>query len=322
MAKQIVFLVFSHAHLLDLAGPAQVFYEASKHGGQAYHLLYAALSSKKMTSQALQLGSLLPVEKVQLEVGDLLCLPGIDFQSFKLGLIDDEIKQLTPWVKNQLRRGAFISSICSGALLLGRMKLLDHRECTTHWKCLEYLANMSPKAKVVNRRLYCMDKQICTSAGMTAGIDMALALVEEWDSPLVAARVAKEMVINVRRPDTVSQEDIFLDFKNHFNPEVYQAQQILSNQLSTRYTAVDLAQELHVSPRHLARLFKDHTGETIHTYREKVRIKLAEKLLKHTEKSIKEIALICGYEQTRQFLRLWNKYKLLTTTEYRQQSYS
>ncbi len=218
LAKQIAFLIFSDAHLLDLAGPAQVFYEASNHGGQAYELIYAASSSKKMSCQALQFSSLRPVEEVQLKTGDLLCIPGVDFENFKLGLIDHEIKQLAPWVKNQVRRGAYIASICSGALLLGRMKLLDHRECTTHWKCLDYLAKKSPRAKVVNRRLYRMDKQICTSAGMTAGIDMALALVEEWDSPLVAARVAKEMVINVRRPDTVTQENIFLDFKNHFNP--------------------------------------------------------------------------------------------------------
>ncbi len=322
MARKIVFLVFPYAHLLDLAGPAQVFFEASQHGGQNYQLIYTALVPSQATRQSLHLSRLIPVENITLGHGDFLCLPGVDFERFQAGELDRDIRALSPWVRDQLKKGAYLGSICSGALLLARMKILNHRICTTHWKCLDHLAKLAPKAKVVDQRLYCLDENVFTSAGMTAGIDMALALVEEWDSPLVAARVAKEMVINVRRPDTVAQHNIFLDFKNHFNADVYQAQQILSSNLSAQFTIEQLAKKLHLSSRHLARLFKEHTGETMHTYREKVRLKLAEKLLKHSEKSIKEIAVICGYAQTRQFLRLWRKHQTQTTTAFRQQYHS
>jgi transcriptional regulator GlxA family with amidase domain len=199
------------------------------------------------------------------------------------------------------------------------MDLLDGIECTTHWKCLEYLRKQFKRTRVKENRIYCFNKGIFTSAGMTAGIDMALALVEQWDSPLVAARVAQEMVINVRRVDSVEQRNIFLDFKNHFNADVYKAQEILSADLNSDFTIDKLPSQLNMSGRHLSRLFKDHTGQTIQAYRDRVRLEYGEQLLMHSEKSVKEIAIACGFENSRQFIRLWKRYKGHTPGRFRQQ---
>ncbi|NND33715.1 MAG: helix-turn-helix domain-containing protein [Saprospiraceae bacterium] len=316
MSRKIVFLLFPKTHLLDLAGPAQVFYEASRMGGSNYQIIYCAANQAIEFAQGATI-STVRHETLFLRSGDFVCVPGIDFQSFKLGEMDPVITTIQIWLTKQRQRGVFVGSICSGALILAKLGILDRTKCTTHWKCLNYLKKSFPKCRVQEKRLYCFDNGIFTSAGMTAGIDMSLALIEQWDSPLVAARVAKEMVINVRRPELVDQENIYLDYKNHFNPDVYRAQEILSNNLQTKFTVADLAGELHKSPRHLARLFKDHTGDTMQEYRDRVRIKLGEKLLLHTERSIKEIAVECGFDDTRQFLRLWKKTKGATPKEFR-----
>lgn len=304
-------------HLLDLAGPAQVFYEASRLGGSEYGLSYGALSGEIRMEQNILVGGLQTLREISLMAGDFICFPGIDFASFKEGNINREIDAVRDWVLQQKQSGVFIGSICSGALVLGRMGLLNSIYCTSHWKCLDYLKETYPRAKVREDRLYCFDRGIFTSAGMTAGIDMSLALIEEWDSPLIAAHVAREMVINIRRPDTVEQRNVFLNFKNHFNQDVYRAQEILATEMSVELSVSDLAKRLHMSGRHLTRLFKKHTGQTIQDYRDRVRMELGERLLRYSEKSIKEIAVECGYENSRQFLRLWKKYHGDTPSEYR-----
>ncbi|NUO00240.1 MAG: helix-turn-helix domain-containing protein, partial [Saprospiraceae bacterium] len=122
---------------------------------------------------------------------------------------------------------------------------------------------------------------------------------------------------NIRRAETREQKNIFLDFKNHFNPEVYQAQEILANQLDARFTLEDLARKMNLSSRHLSRLFKKHTGQTIQAFRDNLRIEHGEQLLLHTKMSVKEVALQCGFENARQFIRLWNGKKGCTPTAFR-----
>ena len=270
---------------MDFAGPAQVFYEANQIGKFQLDIQFVSAGNKIKTEQGICFSKLQSMNSVKLRAGDLICIPGVDFNSFKKGEIDRSIVKATKWLLHQKEKEVFICSICSGALILGKMGLLNHVECTTHWKCIPYMKTHFPKVKVVENRLYCFSNNIFTSAGMTAGIDMALALIEKWDNPLVAAKVAQEMVINIRRADTKTQKNIFLDFKNHFNADVYKAQELLANRLDARFTIDLLAKELNMSTRHLSRLFKDHTGLTIQNYRDTVRLEHGENLLLNTEKN-------------------------------------
>jgi len=304
-------------HLLDLAGAVQVFYEAKQLGGSKYELIYCASTGAIQLEQSATISNLIRYSVLTLKAGDFVCIPGIDFQSFRLGKMDSAVELIRPWLFEQREKGVFLGSICSGALILAKAGILNRVQCTTHWKCLKYLEKTFPKTKVQQNHLYCFDQGIFTSAGMTAGIDMALALVEQWDSPLIAAKVAQEMVINVRRADSVEQRNLFLDFKNHFNADVYKAQEILAAQLSSDFTIEDLARDMNLSPRHLARLFKDHTGDTIQGYRDRVRLDLGEQLLMYSEKSVKEIAIECGFQNSRQFIRLWKRYRGGTPSSFR-----
>lgn len=307
---RIVFLLFPKTHLLDLSGPAQVFYEANQISGQQrFQIIFAGAGETVRTEQGLVFANMIHPESLDLNTGDLICVPGFDFLSFKKGELDQAIRSQKDWLWQQRKKGVSIGSICSGALALAKSSLLDQVYCTTHWKCLPYAQEHFPKARFLDNRLYVFDKEIFTSAGMTAGIDMALALVDKWCSPLLAAKVAQEMVINVRRADTKDQQNIFLDFDNHFNAEVYRAQEILASRLDARFTVGDLAKMMNLSERHLARLFKRHTGQTIQAYRDRLRLQHGEQLLLNTEMFVKEIAVACGYESSRQFVRLWKKEK-------------
>ncbi len=294
--------------MMDLAGPLQVFYEAGQLGGHRHRIRYVQAHDTVQTEQGLVLADLEQISQLVTRQGDLICVPGIDFSSFQAGVLDAAIATCRSWLREQYRQGTLVASICSGALILAKMGMLDRVQCTTHWKCIPYLRQQFPKAQVLENRLYCFDRNIYTSAGMTAGIDMALALIEKWDTPLVAARVAQEMVINVRRPETNEQRNTFLNFKNHFHSQVYRAQETLASRLDARYTIADLARDMHMSDRHLARLFKDHTGETIQTYRTRVRLERGEQLLRHSEKSVKEIAVACGFDNARHFARIWKQH--------------
>lgn len=313
----IAFVLFPHVHLEDLAGPAQVFYEASNLGNGNFKTLFASTEGMIASSQGLVLAPQTTLQDLSLRKGDMVCIPGIDFKSFQAGKIDGTIEATKAWMWEQHNKGIYIASICSGALILGQIGLLDHVSCTCHWKCLTYMKERFPKARVLDNRLYVFDKGIFTSAGMTSGIDMALALVERWRNPLLAAKVAQEMVINVRRAETKSQQNIFLDFKNHFNAEVYKAQEILTNRLDAAFTIEDLARQMNLSNRHLSRLFKRHTGHTIQAYRDNLRLEHGEQLLLHTERTVKEIAGACGSANARQFSRLWLRKKGCTPGEFR-----
>jgi transcriptional regulator GlxA family with amidase domain len=243
-----------------------------------------------------------------MSAGDLICVPGIDFKSFLAGESDLAIKAMRSWFWCQRARGVLIASICSGTLILAKMGLLDGVSCTSHWKCIPYIKSNFPRTRVLDNRLYVFERDIFTSAGMTAGIDMTLALVERWQNPLLAARVAQEMVINVRRAETKEQRNVFLDFQNHFNAEVYRAQEILADRLEVSFTIDDLAKMLNISTRHLARLFKKHTGQTLQAYRDRQRFDHAEQLLQNSEMSVKEVAVACGFSNARQFSRLWARH--------------
>lgn len=314
---QVVFLLFPKMHLQDLAGPAQVFFEASELGKRNFRIRFAGTEKNVVSAQGLGLSADVHPSELSLKKGDMVCLPGFDFAGFQAGLLDAAIESYRDWLWRQHEKGVYIASICSGAMALGKLGLLDHTECTSHWKCIAYMKEQFPKARVLDDRLYVFDKGIFTSAGMTSGIDMSLALVERWQNPLLAAKVAQEMVINVRRNETTEQKNIFLDFKNHFNADVYKAQEILSNHLDATFTMNDLAQKMNISSRHLSRLFKGHTGDTVQDYREKMRVQHGEQLLLHTEMSVKEIAIHCGFGNPRQFSRLWQKVKGCTPGEFR-----
>jgi len=288
-----------HVHLQDLAGPVQVLYEASHLGG-AYELSYCSARPSVRTAQGLLLSDLEPLPRAR--PGDLVLVPGMWSQT--LDRID---RSSCAWLRRVHVDGARIASICSGAFALARAGLLDGRRCTTHWKLIERLRAEYPRARVVDNRLFLEERRIVTSAGVASGIDMALALVEQDFGPLVVARVAREMVVYLRRSGEQEQQSVYLDHRTHLHPGVHRVQDYIVAHPETKPTLNRLAHIAAMSPRNLARVFRRATRLTPKQFATKVKMQVARDLLDDPQRTVADIAASCGFDDARQLRRLWRR---------------
>lgn len=308
MEKQIrvAFAVLPNVHLIDLAGPVQVFYEANQFGAN-FDIQYAGIEGGEVVPvrQGLHFSGLPSYENLALGEEDYLFLCGIEFSSIRGGQFERGYESFFQWLRDRFLAGVRICSVCSGAFVLAESRLLNGRTCTTHWKCIDYMRERFPFVKVVADQLFVRDGNLYTSAGMTSGIDLALYIVEELHGPVITARVAREMVVYLRRPGGQSQGSIYLDFRTHIHPAVHQVQDQILQHPGERSTLSDLAAGVHMSERHLTRLFRQHTGISIQEYRTRVRLERAETLMRHPGYTLENIAAQCGFADGRQFRRLW-----------------
>jgi transcriptional regulator GlxA family with amidase domain len=213
--------------------------------------------------------------------------------------------RLVSWLRNAHDAGAVVGSVCVGAFLLGAAGLLGGRSCTTHWKYVDELAKRYPNARVMADRLYVFDGRIATSAGISSGIDLALAMIERRQSARIAARVARVMVVTARRPGRHEQLSPFFDNRDHTIHEVHLVQDRLLEDLAASYTLEDLADYASVSVRTLTRQFRAATGTTINGYLTTLRLSRAKELLQTGALNIETIAERCGFADGRQLRRLW-----------------
>jgi transcriptional regulator GlxA family with amidase domain len=297
-SRRVLVLVLPDVHLQDLAGPVQVFFEADGLGG-AYRLEYCGLERRVRSAQGLELSDLQPLPTVG--PGDLILVPGVASSTLPF---DDGA---SAWLRAAAAAGARIASICSGAFALSRAGLLDGRRCTTHWKLIERLRRDSPRAEVLDNRLFVEDGGIVTSAGVASGIDMALALVEQDHGPLVVSRVAREMVVYLRRSGEQEQRSIYLDHRTHLHPGVHQVQDFIVQHPDRRPTLEELARIAAMSPRNLTRVFARATGITPKQFASRVKLQVARDLVDDPQRSVEAIASSCGFDDARQLRRLWKQ---------------
>ena len=286
-------------HVLDLAGPLQVMFEANAFGA-AYDLVYCALTPAVTTAQGLTLAGL--VEPPPVKPGDMVLVPGME--SGGIGSLD---RAPCAWLRDAYDAGAEIGSICTGAFLLAEAGLLDGRSCTTHWKMTDALQSSFPNTRVMRGRLFVRDERVVTSAGVTAGIDMALALIEGAHGPLVAARVAQEMVVYFRRNGDSDQDSVFLRYRTHLNPAVHRVQDWLITHPDESPNLDVLASVARLSPRHLTRVFREATGITLKTFVTQLRLEVAAQLLNDPTETVENVASQCGYQDARQLRRVFKK---------------
>ena len=297
--RRIFFLLVPGAHIQDLAGPVQVFYEANGFGAE-YELRYCAAGPDLRTAQGLKLADLESLPEV--DTADTVLVPGLDST-----LLDRPAGVPVDWLRAAARAGASFGSICSGAFVLGRAGILDSRACTTHWKVADLLQTRHPRARVVRNRLFVRDGSLITSAGVTSGIDMALSMVEEDHGPAMVARVAREMVVYLRRSGESPQESVFLDFRTHIHPGIHRAQDWLVQHVAERPTLGELSRIAGMSPRNLTRVFRRATGITLKDYATRLKIEVASSLLRNPGWTLDRVAAECGFRDSRQLRRLWRE---------------
>ncbi|WP_430783500.1 GlxA family transcriptional regulator [Actinoplanes sp. G11-F43] len=288
--SRVLFVLTPQVHLLDLAGPAQVFSTAP-----GYELLYYAEASPVPTWQGVPLVA--AVAWPDLDPGDLVLVPG-----WRTGY-----GYFTPATLDRLAAhhaaGGTVASVCAGADALGRAGLLDGRRCTTHHGLQDRLARSHPAATVVRDVLYVSDDRVVTSAGIASGIDLALHLVAQRHGPAAAARVAREMVVYARRNGDDQQHSAMLRHRAHLNDVVHRVQDRIDAAFTTPLPLPGLAAAAGVSERTLTRLFTVATGRTPLRYQQLLRLERAEHLISHGA-TTESAARAVGFTDARMLRRL------------------
>ena len=309
----VLFLVLPETLLLDLVGPAEALRLANQQlaaRGQApaFRLRYISAQPQASTSIGLQLADLEPLPAT-LPPGAWVVLLG------RPGLKETlPVLQRNGWLGARDWLSAVVApalagpaphrllTVCVGTLLAADAGLLGRRQVTTHHEHLETLARLAPAAQVCANRVFVVDGPVWSSAGVTAGIDLALHCIGDVCGDAVAAAVAETMVVFQRRGSDDPQRSPLLDGRNHLHPAVHRVQNAVCEHPARDWDVPALAAVAHVTPRHLARLFKDHAGVSPRDYVERVRSGLAEQAIARGLSTTKAVE-IAGFGTDRQFRR-------------------
>ncbi|MGL4174599.1 MAG: GlxA family transcriptional regulator [Dermatophilaceae bacterium] len=261
--RHVVLVIPDRAHLMDVAGPAQVFTSAAEAGG-AYTLTYVGADVLTRTHQgpAVETTSQWP----PLTPSDLVLVAGWK--------TTPDARPLPPELLDRIvghwQSGGAVASVCAGALVLARVGILTGQHATTHHDLVDDLAR-HPGVTVVRDRLYTCSGRLHTSAGVASGIDLALHLVAHDHGPALAARVARTLVVPAWRPGAATQASVMLVSRDHLSDLTHRAQDLLDDPDRAPTSLAALAGQLGVSGRTLSRHFVAAIGLTPHAYATAVR---------------------------------------------------
>jgi transcriptional regulator GlxA family with amidase domain len=295
MSHRVNFVIFPGFQLLDAAGPIAVFEVASDICPGHYRVEVCAPEGGVVPSSA---GVQWAASKLpRAGAFDTLVLAGGDG-------VDDVIAQptLLAWLRKMAKGDARMASICSGSLWLAAAGLLDDKAATTHWGRTQQLRNAYPRVRLQPDQIYTRDGRIWTSAGVTAGIDLALAMVAADLGEPVARKVAQQLVVYFRRPGGQSQFSSMLELgrsDGRFGPLL---DHVRAN-LSARFSVEDLAEYVCMSARHFARAFLAETGCTPAKAIDRLRAEAARAQLESGTTSVQEVARESGYANPEQMRR-------------------
>lgn len=307
-------VLFEGVQSLDVTGPLEVFDGACLSAGDpgAYRLRTASVDGGPVrTSSGL---TLVPdFALADAPAPHTLLVPGGQ------GTRDPD-PRLIDWLRAHGPHARRLVSVCTGAMLLADAGLLRGRRATTHWAYSATLARRHPETDVDADPIYVRDGHIATSAGVTAGIDLALALVEEDLGRDIALDVARHLVVFLRRPGNQAQFSTQLSAQTARREPLREVQQWISEHTDADLSVASLAERARLSPRHFARAFREETGVTPGRYVERVRLEQARRLLEEGPQSVAEISRICGYGTAEAMRRAFVKTLGSAPAEYRRRA--
>lgn len=291
-AEKVALVIHDGVQALDVAGPSDVFAEANAFIPEADRyqtLLVARDRSPLRASNNMQIMPDLSFDEASDRYDLVLVAGGPDLP------YADPDPAMVAWLRSVASRTDMLGSICTGAFALGHAGLLDGRRVTTHWQVAQKLAARFPAARVEPDLIYVRDGPIITSAGVTAGIDLALALVREHHGPDVAVAVAKRLVVLAQRQGGQSQFSPYLSAPTDPESPIARLQSHVMAHIGERHTLASLAETVGMSSRNLARHFVRETGITPHEFVERARVDAARMLLEGTHLPLKAVAFDSGF---------------------------
>ncbi|MBN6038836.1 GlxA family transcriptional regulator [Amycolatopsis sp. 195334CR] len=292
--RQVLIVAFPEAELLDIACPSDVFDAANRlRAKPAYEIRLAGLDGKPIRCQSgLALAPQARLDQVTGPIDTLLVAGGFGHLAAAAdGRMITQIRRLA----GVSRR---IASVCTGATLLAAAGVLTGRRCTTHWVDAPRLAGQHPEIEVDPAPLYVRDGNVYTSAGVTSGLDLALALVEADHGPSMARQIARYLVTYLQRPGNQAQVSMFLSAPPPEHGLVGDLTGYIASSLDADLGAPALAARAGLSTRQLTRLFDTHLGTTPARHVRRVRTEVAAQLLTTTELPLAAVARRCGFGST------------------------
>jgi transcriptional regulator GlxA family with amidase domain len=312
--RTIAILAAPGIQLLDVSGPLDVFAEANGQAGrEVYRLRVIATESGDI--RASSGARLVPdgvVGQMRSEPIDTLLIAGSP-NAAQVRLNDSAVA----WLRRVAPMTRRYGSVCTGAFFLAAAGLLDGKRVTTHWAAAEQLARAYPCVTVDADAIYVRDGKLCTAAGVTAGLDLALALVEEDLGRDIAKRVASQLVMFFKRPGGQLQFSREGEAAPLGRSALQQVQRFIAAHPSDDHSIDNLAARAGLSPRHFARLFRTEVGMTPAAWVETARVSAARRLLEAGRNTPKQVAVQCGFANADTLRRSFARHVGVTPAEYR-----
>ena len=313
--RRVWIVAFPGAQVLDVTGPWEVFALANRAGGTRaprYAVSVVAPSAGAIaTSGGLALVAQRTLAQATGPVDTLIVAGGEGTRPHRRD------GRLVRWIARAARRARRVASVCTGAFLLAEAGLLDGRRATTHWAMCDALARRFPAVRVERDPIFVRDGHVFTSAGITAGIDLALQLVEEDCGRDVALTVARWLVMFLRRPGGQSQFSAQLSAQLAERDGLRDVQGWIAEHPEAELTVPALARRVHMSPRNFARAFRRETGVTPAAYVEAQRVEAARRLLETTAGNVAEVAAACGFGRPETMHRAFRRVLGVAPAQYR-----
>ncbi|CUJ75292.1 GlxA family transcriptional regulator [Achromobacter aegrifaciens] len=307
----VYFVLTRGVVLLDVAGPAEAFRVANKLVAGAFEQHFCGPSREVESGlPGLHLAHIQALP-ASLPPEALVIISGVVGKPTRLD--DPDSRAIIDWLAARHPVDGFtLMTVCAGALFAAAAGLTRQRDCTTHHTCLEQLASIDPSARLHDNRIFVEDGKLVSSAGITAGIDLALHMVSRHCGPRVASETARDMVVYQRRAGTDSTLSPWLDHRSHLHPGVHRVQDAVIRDPAAPWSAQSLADQAHTSARHLTRLFREHAGCTPMDYLYQIRVALARDLLRDTRLDLERVAEKSGFGSAQHMRRVWRKFQPLT----------
>ncbi|MEW6737059.1 MAG: GlxA family transcriptional regulator [Acidobacteriota bacterium] len=324
VTRRIGIIAFPSSQILDISGPLAVFNEASRQ--------FQERSKADQPAYQIELISTEPDRLVNCYCGvnitahsDFRTANG-DFDTLLVaggyGVVQaEEIVGFLPWLRKKAEVARRIGSVCSGVVVLAAAGLLDGRRATTHWRYCQQIAEQFPNVRFDPDPIFIRDGNIYTSAGVTSGIDLALALIEEDLGADLALFVARALVVFLRRPGSQSQFSASLSLQTSNRTPLRELQAWLLDNLDKPLTVEQLAARVGMSPRNFARVFTEQIGITPSRFVTQLRLEAARRRLEESSQSIEVIAEECGFGSTESMRSAFQRMLHVSPQDYRNRFY-
>jgi len=308
--RRVVIVAFADVQPLDVAGPAEVFATAGD-----YDVMVAAPSAGPLPTASgyaiVPQATLGQLAADRTPIDTLVIAGG---EGTRSAHADDT---LVDWLRDAAPRARRVTSVCTGAFLLARAGLLDGRRCTTHWAWCDTLARAYPRLVVDPDPIFVRDGDVWTSAGVTAGMDLALALVADDHGPRHALEIARQLVLFVRRPGGQSQFSAGMAGQQVQRSSLRELVAWMHDHLDADLSVPALAHRAHMSERHFGRAFAAECGTTPAAYVEMLRVERARLLLETTDAGVEHIAAAAGFGSVETLRRAFARRLGVAPADYR-----